>query len=63
MDDRFLARKPSELATCLKLLYANGVQFSIELQERSKKIVYLVHVYAEEEQVAQLAEIYRIMIS
>ena len=28
-----LAKKPSELAICLKLLYARGIDFNVELEE------------------------------
>ena len=61
--DRLLARKPSELALGLKLLYARGIAFFIELEERNGKIVYLICIREDEELEKEIAEEYRILIS
>ena len=58
-----LAKKPSELATCLKLLYLNKVSYSVKLEEQNGKIVYLIRMDADEELERELAEAYRVLIS
>lgn len=58
-----LAKKPSELAICLKLLYLNSIPYSVRLKEINGKIVYLIEMDADEDIERQLAEAYRVMIS
>ena len=58
-----MAKKPSEPAICLKLLYLNSIPYSERLKEINGKIVYLVEMDADEDIERQLAEAYRVMIS
>lgn len=58
------AFNPKQLDICLKLLYAEGIDFRVVVYEtETKKIAYLVKVSADAQTVEQLREKYRILIS
>ena len=60
----FTAKNPKQLDLCLKLLYAERIGFSVRVCENTKKkIEYKIGIQATEQQVAELEEKYRILIS
>lgn len=61
---KFTARNPKQLDICLKLLYSEGVSFTVSVMETTKKkILYEIKADANEHHVEELMEKYRILIS
>ena len=59
-----IARSPKQLDICLRLLYAEHVIFSVNVQESNKrKIEYMISADVNEDKMAELEEKYRILIS
>lgn len=60
----FKAYNPRQLDICLKMLYADGIDFTVKVAETSKgKIVYNICIVVSEDVMEKLQERYRIMIS
>ena len=60
----FKAYNPRQLDICLRMLYADGIDFTVKVAETSKgKIVYNIDVIVSDETMEKLQERYRIMIS
>lgn len=61
---KFTAKNPKQLDLCLRLLYSEGVTFSVRVVESAKKkIEYEIGVDVSEQRMTELEEKYRIMIS
>ena len=59
-----VARNPKQLDICLRLLYAESVEFVVNVRETNKrKIYYAIQVVADDQRMAELDEKYRILIS
>ena len=59
-----MAKNPKQLDICLRLLYAEHVNFFVNIHETNNgKIVYGVSVNVDDETKSKLEEKYRIMIS
>ena len=62
--DHLIAKTPSQLDRCLRLLYAERLQFYVSVCEDDKgKIYYEISVNADDQTFARVREKYRIMIS
>lgn len=60
----FIAENPKQLNLCLRLLYAEHVNFSVRVIENPKgKIIFGVAVNVNDQRMTELEEKYRIMIS
>lgn len=60
----FLAKNPKQLDLCLRLLYAERIDFIVKVEETAKrKIVYKVFAKADTEKQLELKEKYRILTS
>lgn len=60
----FLARNPKQLDLCLKLLYSEGLSFSVRVVESAKrKIEYEVGISVDEHRMTELEEKFRILVS
>ena len=60
----FIAENPKQLNLCLRLLYAEHVNFSVRVIETQKgKIIFGVAVNVNDQRMTELEEKYRIMIS
>lgn len=59
-----VARNPKQLDLCLRLLYAENVDFVVKVNETEKrKIFYTIYVKTDEHNYELLREKYRILIS
>lgn len=59
-----IARNPKQLDICLRLLYAEHMEFSVRVREtHERKIEYAIGVVAEDDRFKALEERYRILIS
>jgi len=57
-----LARNPKQLDLCLRLLYSEGVGFTVSIVENEKrKIMYSIYVNADQDIFDKLEEKYRIL--
>ena len=62
--NELMATNAKQLDICLKLLYAEHVDFDVSVYEtEGKKVAYKVTVDAETQTVEELREKYRILIS
>ena len=60
----FIAENPKQLNLCLRLLYAEHVNFSVWVIENPKgTIIFGVAVNVNDQRMTELEEKYRIMIS
>lgn len=60
----FIAKNPKQMDICLRMLYAEHCEFTLEICETpTGKIVYAITALTGEEKKAQLREKYRIMTS
>lgn len=60
----FIANNPKQLDLCLKMLYAEKIDFLVHVDETNKrKIFYRITVEVDEVKKAELDERYRILIS
>lgn len=60
----FKARNPKQLDLCLKMLYAEGIPFSVRIEEDEKgKVFYKVYARLGIKVYEVLKEKYRILIS
>lgn len=60
----FIAKTPKQLDICLRLLYAEKVQFVVIVEENENgKIGYKVRAVGNSERVDELLEKYRILTS
>lgn len=58
------ARNPKQLDICLRLLYAERMEFELQVCENEKKkIFYRISVLSTEERYLAVKEMYRVMIS
>ena len=63
MND-LVARTPRQLDISLRLLYSEGIRFTVTVEETEKgKIVYVIYMEASEQMANTLKEKYRILIS
>lgn len=59
-----IAKNPKQLNLCLRMLYAEGVKWTVDIvEDNNSKIRYKIGVDANEEQFLLLREKYRILIS
>ena len=62
--NEFEAKSPRQLDLCLRMLYAENVQFSVRIKENDKgKLMYVIGVKVDEHEYIKLREKYRILIS
>lgn len=60
----FTAKNPKQLDLCLRLLYAEHIQFYVRVRESTKKkIEYAIRAEVDEQKMNELEEKYRILIS
>lgn len=60
----FLAKNSKQLDLCLRLLYAERIDFIVKVEETMKrKIVYKIYAKADTEKQLELKEKYRILTS
>ncbi len=60
----FMAKNPKQLDICLRLLYAEKVSFTVRVIETHKrKIEYTVYAEADQQQISELKEKFRILTS
>lgn len=60
----FLAENSKQLDLCLRLLYAERIDFIVKVEETMKrKIVYKIYAKADTEKQLELKEKYRILTS
>lgn len=58
------ARNPKNLDICLRLLYAEKIDFIVSVCENEKgKIYYSIYVLTNEEKYVEIHEKYRVLIS
>lgn len=62
--NEFVARNPKQLDLCLRLLYAENVDFVVRVSETNKrKIIYIITVVVDDQTMKVLEEKYRILTS
>ena len=64
MIKEFVAKNSADLGLCLKLLYSEHMDFSVEVRETEKlKVIYVVKIMADIETCEDLEVRYRILVS